>query len=76
MPARIAARAATRSAAAAPKRARATLGVAFLGRLPLSASLRIASDAGRPPAGEDGAAGDAFAELARRLLSQLEIIAA
>ena len=52
------------------------LGVAFLGRLPLSASLRIASDAGQPPAGEDGAAGDAFAELARRLLSQLEIIAA
>ncbi|MCY7397225.1 MAG: Mrp/NBP35 family ATP-binding protein [Sphingomonas bacterium] len=52
------------------------MGVAFLGRLPLSASLRIASDAGQPPAGEDGAAGDAFAELARRLLSQLEIIAA
>ena len=52
------------------------MGIAFLGRLPLSASLRIASDAGRPPAGEDGAAGDAFAELARRLLSQLETIAA
>ncbi len=52
------------------------LGIAFLGRLPLSASLRIASDAGTPPAGEDGPAGDAFAELARRLLSQLEIIAA
>ena len=52
------------------------LGVAFLGRLPLSASLRIASDAGQPPAGENGAAGDVFAELARRVLSQLEIIAA
>ena len=52
------------------------LGVAFLGRLPLSAALRIASDAGQPPAGEDSAAGDAFAELARRLLSQLETIAA
>ncbi len=52
------------------------LGIAFLGRLPLSASLRIASDAGQPPAGEDGAAGDAFAELARRLLSQLDILAA
>ena len=52
------------------------LGVAFLGRLPLSASLRIASDAGQPPAGEDGAAGDVFAELARRVLSQLETIAA
>ena len=59
----------------AEERAR-ELGVAFLGRLPLSASLRIASDAGAPPAGEDGAAGDAFAELARRLLSQLETIAA
>ena len=52
------------------------LGIAFLGRLPLSASLRIASDAGRPPAGEAGAAGDAFAELARQLLSQVETIAA
>jgi ATP-binding protein involved in chromosome partitioning len=52
------------------------LGVAFLGRLPLSASLRIASDAGQPPAGQDGAAGDAFAELARRVLSQLDIVAA
>jgi ATP-binding protein involved in chromosome partitioning len=52
------------------------LGVAFLGRLPLSASLRIASDAGQPPAGEDGAAADAFAELARRVLSQLDIVAA
>ncbi len=52
------------------------LGIAFLGRLPLSASLRIASDAGQPPAGEDGAAGDAFAELARRILGQLDIVAA
>ena len=52
------------------------LGVAFLGRLPLSASLREASDAGAPPAAGDGPAADAFAELARRLLSQLEIIAA
>jgi len=52
------------------------LGVSFLGRLPLSAALRIASDAGAPPAGEDGPAGEAFAELARRLLSQLETIAA
>jgi ATP-binding protein involved in chromosome partitioning len=54
----------------------AAQGVAFLGRLPLSVSLRIASDAGHPPAGDDGPASDAFAELARRLLSQLEIIAA
>ena len=51
-------------------------GIAFLGRLPLSASLRSASDAGTPPAAEDGPAGDAFAELARRVLAQLETIAA
>jgi ATP-binding protein involved in chromosome partitioning len=48
------------------------LGVPFLGRLPLSSSLREASDAGRPPAAEDGAAGDAFAALARALLGALE----
>ncbi|MBW0144338.1 Mrp/NBP35 family ATP-binding protein [Sphingomicrobium clamense] len=51
------------------------LGVPFLGRLPLSASLREASDAGRPPASEDGPAGDAFATLADALMSQLETIA-
>jgi len=48
------------------------LGVPFLGRLPLSASLRAASDAGRPPAADDGPAGDAFAVLAKALLDQLE----
>jgi ATP-binding protein involved in chromosome partitioning len=51
------------------------LGIAFLGRLPLSASLREASDAGQPPAVGDGAASDAFADLARKLLVQLETIA-
>jgi len=50
----------------------ARLGVPFLGRLPLSASLREASDAGRPPAAEDGPAGEAFAALARALLDALE----
>lgn len=50
----------------------AKLGVPFLGRLPLSASLREASDAGRPPAAEDGPAADAFAAIAREMLSQLE----
>jgi ATP-binding protein involved in chromosome partitioning len=50
----------------------AKLGVPFLGRLPLSASLRAASDAGRPPAAEDGPAGEAFAALARALLDALE----
>jgi ATP-binding protein involved in chromosome partitioning len=51
------------------------LGVAFLGRLPLSASLREASDAGEPPAAGAGPAADAFADLARKLLVQLETIA-
>jgi ATP-binding protein involved in chromosome partitioning len=48
------------------------LGIPFLGRLPLSASLRAASDAGRPPAAEDGTAGEAFATLAGELLQALE----
>ena len=48
------------------------LDVPFLGRLPLSATLREASDAGRPPAAEDGPAADAFAEIARRMLAELE----
>jgi ATP-binding protein involved in chromosome partitioning len=51
------------------------LGVAFLGRLPLSVSLREASDAGEPPAADDGPAAEAFADLARKLLVQLETIA-
>ncbi len=50
----------------------AALGIPFLGRLPLSASLRASSDAGSPAAGEDGPAGDAFAGLARALLDALE----
>ena len=48
------------------------LGVPFLGRLPLSASLREASDAGTPPATTDGPAADAFAAIARRLMEELE----
>ena len=48
------------------------LGVPFLGRLPLSLSLREASDAGKPPAAEDGPAGDAFRAIAERLLAELE----
>jgi ATP-binding protein involved in chromosome partitioning len=50
----------------------AKLGVPFLGRLPLSSSLREASDAGRPPAAKDGPAADAFAAIAREMLAQLE----
>ena len=54
----------------------AKLGVPFLGRLPLSASLREASDAGQPPAAEDGPAADAFAAIARQLLAELEKVSA
>ncbi len=52
------------------------LGIAFLGRLSLSASLREASDAGEPPAAGEGPAAQAFADLARKLLAQLETIGA
>ena len=48
------------------------LGIEFLGRLPLSTSLREASDAGQPPAAGDGPAADAFAAIARAMLAQLE----
>ena len=50
----------------------AKLGVPFLGRLPLSSSLREASDAGKPPAADQGPAADAFAAIAREMLAQLE----
>ena len=50
----------------------ARLGLPFLGRLPLSLSLRLASDAGTPPAAGDGPPAAAFAELALQLLAQLE----
>jgi len=50
------------------------LGIAFLGRLPLSASLRAASDNGTPPAAGKGAAADAFAALARKLLDALDTL--
>lgn len=49
-----------------------SLGVPFLGRLPLSASLREASDAGQPPAAGDGPAADAFAAIAAAVMKQLE----
>ena len=46
-------------------------GLPFLGRLPLSASLRHASDAGVPPAAGEGPAQEAFLDLARKLLAGL-----
>lgn len=48
--------------------AAAEMGVPFLGRLPLSLSIREASDAGNPPAAADGPEADAFAALAEKLL--------
>ena len=51
------------------------LGVPFLGRLPLSVSLREASDAGRPPAAGEGPAADGFRAIAERLMAELEKVA-
>lgn len=43
------------------------LGEEFLGRIPLAMAIRIASDAGQPPAGGDRAEGEPFAAIAARL---------
>jgi ATP-binding protein involved in chromosome partitioning len=43
------------------------LGEAFLGRIPLAMAIRIASDAGQPPAAGDRAEGEPFAAIAARL---------
>jgi ATP-binding protein involved in chromosome partitioning len=51
------------------ERAATEMGVPFLGRLPLSLSIREASDAGRPPAIGDGPEADAFAAIAAQLLA-------
>ena len=51
--------------------AAAEMGIPFLGRLPLSPSIREASDSGRPPATGDGPEGDAFAAIATQLLEAL-----
>ena len=56
--------------------AAAELGIAFLGRLPLSMALRAASDAGTPPAAGDGPEAEAFAALALKLLEALDTAAA
>src|SRR5688572_15965323 len=55
--------------------AAAELGVAFLGRLPLSMHLRQASDAGTPPAAGDGPEAEAFARLAAKMLEALDTAA-
>jgi ATP-binding protein involved in chromosome partitioning len=48
------------------------MGVPFLGRVPLAMGIRVASDAGRPPAGDDGPLGEPFAEIAARLAVWLD----
>jgi ATP-binding protein involved in chromosome partitioning len=48
------------------------MGVPFLGRLPLSLSIREASDAGNPPAASGGADAQTFAAIAAKLLEVLE----
>ena len=48
------------------------MGVPFLGRLPLSLTIREASDVGRPPAAVEGTDSEAFAAIAARLLQTLE----
>jgi ATP-binding protein involved in chromosome partitioning len=54
----------------------AELGIPFLGRLPLSATIRQASDAGTPPAAGEGPEADAFAALAKRLVEALDTLRA
>lgn len=51
------------------------LGVAFLGRLPLSQSIRTASDAGDPPAAGEGPEAQAFAAMAAAVLEALDTAA-
>ena len=48
------------------------MGEAFMGRVPLAREIRLASDAGQPPATGDGEEGKAFAEIAGKLLAWLD----
>ena len=54
--------------------AAAEIGVPFLGRLPLSATVRAASDAGTPPAAGEGPESEAFAALAQKIVEALETV--
>jgi ATP-binding protein involved in chromosome partitioning len=51
--------------------AAADIGVPFLGRLPLSLSIREASDAGDPPAASAGADAEPFVNIGEKLLAVL-----
>ena len=48
----------------------ARIGVPFLGELPLSLDVRLAGDAGTPVAAGEGPVAEAYARLARRLVSE------
>ena len=48
-----------------------SMGLPFLGRIPLDLTIRLDSDAGRPPGARDGPAGEAFAAVARRVATWL-----
>ena len=50
----------------------AALGLPFLGRLPLSLDVRQASDAGHPPALDEGPTREAFMALGRAVLASLD----
>ena len=47
------------------------MGIPFLGRVPLALSIREASDAGTPPAAGEGETAQIFAQLADRVLAEL-----
>jgi ATP-binding protein involved in chromosome partitioning len=47
------------------------MSIPFLGRIPLTLSIRRASDAGTPPAAGESADADAFAAIAAKLIEQL-----
>ena len=49
-----------------------SMGHAFLGRIPLDLSIRQDSDAGNPPAANDGEQGAAFTAIARRVATWLD----
>ena len=52
--------------------AAAQMGHSFLGRVPLDISIRIASDAGDPPAARDGPVATSFNIIAQRLMTWLD----
>jgi ATP-binding protein involved in chromosome partitioning len=48
------------------------MGLAFIGRVPLNLEIRIASDAGAPPATGDGPAAQPFLAIAERVARWLD----